>query len=457
MADYALGRLRPEDAQRRAHLVELREKAVVAQAAAEAHAPTSYLWGNLPVEILVEIFTLLIVEDHTWAVRLSHVCGHWRRILINTPSAWQTLVLSRKHPVEKAKLWKQRAKNRIARITFAMSPLDRASVFSQLQDLSWDDLSSLRISCGAFVDLRRKIPQIPLPHMFSKLDELTLLDCAFFERLPCDLSSPSWKLEVLHLSGAVNMMDEWWQRIQQLKEFRLTGTVTRFSTLVFAANPLLERLALDCPKIEEVSPNRYNDAPLTSMENLKWVECRGIRNPFDVLHAITAPSITHFGMFTAATMADETLLHMASRPSLVELHITDCSLSPSTLPTLLSSTPNLEILRVNTVYGVVNEVFQFLTPKTADSLPCRALKHIDVSWCPDLTTSNLYAFVKTRTQYASESVGSAEKCATIVSLEVDGCWNIESDMLPWFRSKVARFNCIYSAKNDFKKNRRRNL
>ncbi|KAG8214102.1 hypothetical protein J3R82DRAFT_10861 [Butyriboletus roseoflavus] len=463
MADHALSRLRPEDVQRHSQLAQLREKAITAQAAAEKQrlsqvAQTSYLLGKLPVETLVEVFTALIGEDHTWAVKLSHVCGHWRRILVNTPSAWQTLVLSKKHPLQKAKLWKHRAKNRIVRISVAVSQLDRASVFAQLRDLSWDDLSSLCIDGEAFVELHQMLSDISFPHTFSKLGELTLLGFTSSDQLSCCLSGPDWNLRTLRLDGTIYMMEEWWQRIQQLKELHLTGFIGRFSMRVFTANPSLERFILNMPRVEHLDLDLDNNAPLTSMDNLKSIECRNMINPFPVLRAIVAPSITHFGMFTTATMADETLLHIASCPSLVELRIANCSLSPSTLPTLLSCTPNLETLQINAVHAVVNEVFQFLTPKTVDplhGLPCRALKHIDVSWCSDLTTSNAYAFVKTRVQYASEVVELAEKCAIITILKVDGCPNIEPDMLPWFRSKIVQFSCIYATKKDYRKNGRR--
>ncbi|KAF8557679.1 hypothetical protein OG21DRAFT_1505176 [Imleria badia] len=461
MADHALSHLRPEDGQRRAPLVELREKAVIAQAAAEKErlsqvAQTSYLLGKLPVETLVEIFTVLIDEDHTWAVKLSHVCGHWRRILINTSSAWQTLVLSSKHPLRKAKLWKQRAKNRIAHISVTMSQLDRTTVFAELQDLSWDDLSSLGISGQSFVELHHMLSDISLPYKFSNLDELTLFNCTSPDQLSCCLSGSKWKLRTLRLMGTIHMMDEWWQWIQQLKELHLNGPVTRFSMLVFAANPSLERVVLNGTGIGH---DRNDDVTPTSMDNLKSIECRGVTDLYRLLRAISAPSITRFCV-DAFTIPNETLLHVASRPSLVELHITNCSLSASTLTTLLSSTPNLETLQINSIHAVVNEMFQFLTPKTVDSLhhlPCRALKHVDVSRCSDLTTSSAYAFVKTRAQYASEPVESAEKCAVVVSLKVDGCPNIEPDMLPWFRSKVAQFSCIYITKKDFKKSRGRLL
>ena len=449
MADHALARLRPEDVQRRTQLVELREKAVAAQTAQVTQ--TSYLLGKLPVETLVGIFSLLIDEDHTWAVKLSHVCGHWRQILIDTPSAWQTLVLTKKRPVQKAKLWKQRTKNRINRINVSMPWLDRAAVFAELQDLSWNDLSSLCISGEAFVELHCMLSDISFPHAFSNLDELTLFDFTSAEQLSCCLSGPDWKLRILRLNGVTIIVDEWWQRIRRLKELCLTGSVNRFSTLVFTSNPLLERLVLAFPI--SFDSGMDNVAP-TPMDNLKSVECRAVPEPLRVLRVITAPSITYFGISSAASMVDETLLHMACRSSLVELYIAHCSFSPHTLQTVFSSTPNLETLRVNHLYGVVNEMFQFLTPKVVDSLPCRALRHVDVSGCSDLTTSSLYAFVKTRIQYASDSVGPAEKCAVIASLKVDKCPGIEPDMLPWFRSKIAQFSCVYATKKDFVKSRR---
>ena len=444
MADHALSHLRPEDAQRRASLVELREKAAAEKQRASQVTQTSYLLGKLPVETLVQIFTVLIDEDHTWAVKLSHVCGHWRLILINTPSAWQTLVLSKRHPFRKAKLWKQRAKNRIARISVSMPSLDRASVFAQLQDL---DFSSLRISGEAFVELHRILSDVSLLHKFSMLDELILFDYACRDHL----SGPNWNLKTLHLIGSISMVDEWWKRIQQLKELCLDGAVAGFSDVVFTANPSLEKLVLNGRGTWQV--DELNIVTPISMDNLKHIECRGLAEHSYILCAISAPSITHF-IIDGLVMPDDAL-RIAGRPSLVELRITHCITSPFALSTLLSSTPNLETLQVNSVLSHVNEMFQFLTPKTVDSLhplPCRALKHVDVSRCPDLTTSSAYAFVKTRVQYASEFVESAERCAVVVSLKMDGCPHIEPDMLPWFRSKVAQFSCIYATKKDFKKN-----
>ncbi|KAG9316807.1 hypothetical protein JVU11DRAFT_2872 [Chiua virens] len=461
MVDYALNRLRPEDVQRRVQLGQLREKAVTARTVAGKQrlaqvAQNSYLLGKLPVETLVEIFSILIDDDHTWAVRLSHVCGHWRRILVNTPSAWQTLVLTKKHPLRKTTLWKQRTDNRIARISDAMSELDRDSVFAELGDLSWVHLSSLHISANAFTQLHQALSDISNPHAFSNLTELTLVHSVSHDPLSCCLSGPDWKLRILRFDGFTQLRNGWWKHIKQLKELYLIGPVETFSTLAITSNPLLEKFVFN-GEYEDLDDSSDNNAPSKSMSHLKSIELRNTWRPLRFMRAITAPSITYFSIHQNSVGTDETLFHIASCPALVELHITHCSLSWSTLPTLLPSTPNLTTVRINAVADVANALFDFLAPETVDALhplPCRALKHVDVSGCSDLTTSNVYMFVKTRVRYASETVALAERCAVIESLKVDACPNIEPDMLPWFRSKVIRFSCVYASK-DKKRNRRR--
>ena len=448
MIEHTLSNLRSVDIRRRAPLVELRKKAVAALAVTEKRRPSQV--EKLPVETLLEIFTVLINEDHTWAVKLSHICGHWRQILVNTPSAWRTLVLSKKQSLRKAQLWKQRAKNRITHISAVeMSRMDRTSVLAELLDLSWDGVSSLRISAKAFVELHRMLSDISLPHTFSKLDELALVEFAFPEELSCCLSGPNWKLRVLRLSGSIEMKGSWWQRIRQLKELHLEGTMFHFSTRVFTANPLLEKLVLDCGQILLTDlPPGYgysNNASTTAMNNLKTIECRGVMNPLRALRAITVPSITNFSM-QAVMMADHSLLHISSNPSLVELHIADCTLNHCILPGVLSSMRKLEVLRINSVQEVVNHIFDLLSSRTFGlprTLRCPALKHVDVSRCSDLKTSSAHGFVETRAQFASESVLPADRCAALISLKMDGCPNIEPDMLPWFRSKIAQFSCVY--------------
>ena len=131
------------------------------------------------------------------------------------------------------------------------------------------------------------------------------------------------------------------------------------------------------------------------MENLKSIEFSNVLYPLHVLRGTIAPSITHFSLITAGYMVDEALLHITGRTSLVEHCVGNCDLALHTFPALLSSTPNLATLRIDTIEGVVNEMLRFLALKAVDSLPCRTLQHIDVSWCRDLTTSSLCAFVKT--------------------------------------------------------------
>ncbi|KAF9227153.1 hypothetical protein BS17DRAFT_747405 [Gyrodon lividus] len=465
MVDHALSRLRSDDAQRRTQLVELREQAITAQEAAEKQrllhiSKTSYLLGKLPVEILVEIFDILVSDDNTWVIRLSHACGHWRRIVLTSPSLWRTLALSNKHPLRKAKAWKQRAKNRIASLSLSVPSLDTPLVLAELKDLSWGHLSTLRTSGKAFIDLHQMLSDISMPHILSNLHELSLYDCLSPDQLQCCLSGPDWKLRSLRLEGEIHMLDEWWQRIQQLTELHVYSSLDHFSMRALEANPLLEKLVLDLTHLTHIVRTDADITP-TSMNKLKSIELRNVANPLALLRAITAPSISSFHIFNASSRADETLLHVIG-PSLVELHIGNCSLDKNTLLAVLSSAPSLENLQINSVHGVANEILRFLSqknPPPAQSLgpppglPCPALKHIDVSRCSDLSTSSTWAFIKSRLQGGSEAIDSADKCSIIESLRVDGCPNMDPEMLPWFRSKIAYFSCVYMTKKDLKQRR----
>ncbi|KIK74245.1 hypothetical protein PAXRUDRAFT_836024 [Paxillus rubicundulus Ve08.2h10] len=465
MADLALNRLRPDDAQRRTPLVELREQAITAQAAAEKRrlshiSKTSYLLGKLPVEILVQIFDILVSDDSTLVVRLSHICGHWRRIVFDSPSLWRTLVLSNKHPLRKVKVWKQGAKNRIASLSLSVPPLDAPSVLSELEDLSWEHLLSLRTSGKAFFDLHEMLSDISMLHVLSNLCELSLYDCASPDQLQCFLSGPDWKLRSLHLDGVIYISDKWWQHIHQLTELHICFLLASFSMRPLEANPSLERFVLDLSQPMYINEN-YNGTTPIPMNKLRSIELRNIANPFSLLRAITAPSITSFHLFNARSGVEEALLHITG-PSLAELCVGNCGLDQGIMITVLSRAPNLENLQINSIHGVANEVLQFLARNNpspdlphgpSPGLPCPALKRVDVSRCSDLSTSSTYAFVKSRLQCGSEQSGSTETCSILESLKVDGCPDIDPDLLPWFRSKVTRFSCVYMTKKDLKRGR----
>ncbi|KIJ67887.1 hypothetical protein HYDPIDRAFT_25350 [Hydnomerulius pinastri MD-312] len=466
MADYAVIRLRSGDTQRRSQILEIREEAIEAQAVAEKQrqsqlSKTSYLLGKLPVEILVEIFNTLVSDDHTWAIRLSQVCGHWRHILVDTPSLWRTLVLTHRHPLRKAKIWKQRSKDRISSISLSssLSPLDSPSIISELKSLSWEHLSSLHISCASFIDLRGALSNSFISQISSKLNELSLLECSSPKQLQLCLSGPAWKLASLRLSGMVHLEDEWWQRIQQLTELHLCHSLTRFSASALEANPLLERLVFDLTTLTAIEDISTDLTPYRMLK-LKGIELCNVANPLALLSSITAPSITAFHMSNASSRVDEALLELFhdELPSLIDLRIGNCGLDPRTLLVILSRAPCLENLQIRSVHGVVNEALQFLAGKNPFSdpqqtgIPCLSLKYVDVSRCSDLSTSSVYGLVKARLQSGLDPAETAGKCS-VQSLKVDGCPNVDPEMLPWLRSKIAQFSCVYATKKELKRMR----
>ncbi|KAH7888598.1 hypothetical protein F5I97DRAFT_722507 [Phlebopus sp. FC_14] len=461
MVDYALSRLRLDDIRLHARLLELRDQSISARNTLEKQqqaclARNSYFLGKLPVEILVHIFDTLISYDHTLVIKLSHVCNHWRRIIIDTPFLWHTLVISDKHPVRKANTWLQRSKSRIAALCFSasLSPLTGATTLPQLKSLSWGHLSSLHISQALLVALQSQFSDLPMSQMFSNLRELTVYECS--SPLKFLFLNGKWKLKILRLGGIVYMEEEWWQHIQQLTELHLSHNIIHFSNAALMANPQLESLVLDLGVLTNFGDTASPPHPMSSLRN---IEFRNVATPRPLLHSISAPSITSLHIFNSSSGVDDAICHLINheRSSLLELRIGNCSLSSSAVITVLDRSPCLESLQLYSVQGVANDVLEHLAGrhsvpedrmKVENGLRCPSLKHVDVSHCSDLLTGSVYRLVKSRLQDESQTSGLSSSCCKIESLRVDGCPNLDAEMLSWFRSKVAKFSCVYMTKKE---------
>lgn len=463
MVDLGLGRLRGDDSRRRSQLLELREKSVQAQAAAEQQrqlylAKTAYHAGKLPTEILAEIFTIVVDTDHCQVIMLSHVCHHWRGIVVATPPLWRTLVLSNKRPVRKIKMWLEHSKSRITTLTVhrSLSPLEFPSVLAELRGLSWSSLQNLQAHSSFLVELYRVLSELSMSHIFTHMKRLSLDTCGLVEHL--FTSSCEWDLMELSSTGPMQFPERCWQCFTRLRVLHIRQLPTHFPLSAIEALPLLESLVLDF------------SSPMTilgtveqalNMTRLTSIELRNIENPFALLGSITMPSLQDISLFGVISRVDEALLHVlcAEHNGLVSLRVGNCGLHSSTLVTILSRVPCLETLQIYCVDGVVNEALQFLAGKNPfpelqlsprDGLPCPILKHVDVSRCSDLSTSSVYALVKSRLQNEPETTSSpsASYRCKIESLRTDGCPKMDAELLPWFRSKVERFSCIYMTRKE---------
>ncbi|KAI6125707.1 hypothetical protein EV401DRAFT_1936883, partial [Pisolithus croceorrhizus] len=460
MVDLALTRLQSDDSKHRGKLLELREKSVKAQVAAERErqsrlAKTAYHVGKLPTEILAEIFVTLVDADPCQAVRLSHVCSHWRRVIVGTPVFWRTLVLSNRHPVRKTKIWLERSGFRIYTLTVrrALSSSEFPTILAHLRSLSWSHLEALHVHSSFFPELSLLLSGMSMAHLFSNLKQISLDSCGTldFTLLPVR----EWKLRELSLMGKTLFPETQWRYLTQLKVLHIRQLPTHFPLSTIEALPSVENLVLEFSASSKIIGTV--DMPLR-MIKLKSIELRNVENPFNLLGNIDAPFLEDLTIFGAVSRVDEALLHVFrdGRDSLVSLRLGSCSLNSGTLITILSRVPYLETFQIYCIDGVVNETLRFLAGKDPlsapqateqQSPPCPALKHVDVSRCSDLLTSSAYALVKSRLQNELDADVDAESCR-LQSLRTDGCLKMDGDMLQWFRSKVPYFSCVYMTKKE---------
>ncbi|KAG1737623.1 hypothetical protein EDB19DRAFT_2025597 [Suillus lakei] len=426
MVDLALERIKPDDAQRRQELDALKSQAThVLKAADERRrariAKTAYHVGKLPVEILAEIFGLVVAADHTEILKLSHVCKHWRGIAIETPSLWQTLVVSKNRPTRKVRLWMERARTQISDLSFHhnISEIDWPSILLELSSLSWCNLRSLAASGSLFSRLYGLLHQLSKTEAISRLEHLDVTGCPGFERFLPDFEDSH--LDTLKVANFTPSMGGLWSRVHRLKTMTIEAGWLEI-LLALTANPLLENLVLS--DLVSIPMQSGGDDPSA----IRLTCCWNLRTP-DSLRALR------------------------------ELRVGSCTTTASSLKIIIAGAPLLETLQISGIHGVINDVLDFISgthPNDHRQDVCTSLKNVDLSSSGDLLTRNAYSLVKTRLrtdQSVNVDGGQAGCKAEIESLRLDGCVLIEAEMLPWFRGKVKVFSCVYMTKKEGKQRR----
>ncbi|KAG2345666.1 hypothetical protein BDR05DRAFT_930326 [Suillus weaverae] len=461
MIDLALERIKPDDAQRRQELNALKSQATDAFKAADERrrariAKTAYHIGKLPVEIFAEIFSLVVAADHAQILKLSHVCKHWRGIAIKTPSLWQTLVVSKNRPIRKVRLWMERARTNISNLSFHhnISEMDWPSILLELSSLSWCGLRSLAASGSLFSRLYELLHQLSKTEAISRLEHLDVTGCPGFERFLPDFEDSH--LDTLKVANFTPSMGRLWSRVHRLKTMTIeAGWVEILPAL--RANQSLENLMLsDLVPI----PMQSGDDDRAELSNLQCLKLFNIASVSMITRVVVAPNLQVLHLFSIGHSSD-VLEFARANPlrALRELRVGSCTTTASSLNIIIAGAPLLETLQISGIHGVVNDVLDFICgthPNDQHQDVCAFLKHVDLSSCGDLLTRNAYSLVKTRLrtdQPVTVDVGQPGCRVEIESLRLDGCPLMEAEMLPWFRSKVKVFSCVYMTKKEGKQRR----
>ena len=467
MAELALERVNPQDSKRHAELDSLKQQIFDSV----GQSKPIYYAANLPVEIFTEIFKVLVTSDVAQAVQLSHVCRHWRAIALNTPSLWKMLVLSKKDPAGKTREWIKRSRGNIQELCLRKRLVE--SVFpggSVLDGFRWKNLRICRLENTPDFLLHHILRSLSATDTLSSLTEIEYV-ASKDELQPFPFRMADSQLRSLTIRNLLLKWEDF--RMTRLRSLEITGSLVARDTHTtnmltpieefrfLEANPFLEKLILEYATL----PSLAFFTGSICLSHLVHLELSGVLGqPYS---KIDMPSLRILRINRVVRGADLLLVSVSAYGQILEeLSIRNSVVSSQVVLSTLRVTPSLTIFQLVNTTATANDVVEALGTSTsltpsankddnASSL-CTALTpsltQLNLSGSPDLKTGAVMRLVKLRLprddrELNEEGVGAI---ATLESLTLDGCHLIDPDVLPWIRSKVKRFSCVYASGKDAK-------
>ncbi|KAI0375212.1 hypothetical protein BV20DRAFT_960306 [Pilatotrama ljubarskyi] len=491
MADLALERIPSDQTRRRDEITVLQDEIVGAQrVAAKAASRKAYHFGKLPVEIATAMFSMVLEQDHAYVVTLAQVCKNWRATILETPAFWRILVLGGHHPKRKVKVWRDRAKDRFHELAFLETFTDHEPVFEDLRPISMQYLRSLRVEGQRFNQLLADLPALT-PQVLASLHSVIVQSANKEIVTLCPESAAALHWRQLQLSGCfitdfhevangLNKLDtlsvvncscmHGWQHLLHI----LSRNPSLASLKLIDYNPHLDQSAEDLPLVIH----------LPSLTEVHIEDAYSLANT--LLPRLAAPSLSSLTLSLHRVRLEECLLWLSAGPArtLTTLSIHRSAVNSRLLIDVLTAATALESFRLTDVCDIACLVLKALctpldatTPEGTSSassssemqsderpacrVRCPMLRHLDVSNCPDVSASPIIKLVKMRHPETQTTALPAHEAGThaasnelpvrpLESLVLDGCPNVDADVLPWLRSAVPSVSCIYMKKKDAK-------
>jgi len=154
------------------------------------------------------------------------------------------------------------------------------------------------------------------------------------------------------------------------------------------------------------------------------------------------------------------LRHWASTSPkfLTEFSLDQVAISSSIVLEVLRASPALEVLTLTAMYDTADTIVKALSGQNpfASSLSegpllCPRLRYLDVSGCPDVATSSVYALVQQRLELSKvtgEDEGKTREKLMVSRLEVlkmDRCPKIDVRWIPWFKQHIPFLTCVFAS------------
>ncbi|KAK0503932.1 hypothetical protein EDD18DRAFT_481859 [Armillaria luteobubalina] len=428
MADMALARIKPEDTKRRAQVASLKDVVL------ECRRRVAYHLGKIPIELMVDIFDLVVSHDATLVLTVSAVCRSWRDVARGAPALWRTLVLTHRNPVRKTKVWLERSKGRIweLRLLRQLQNVPGWKMENLRDSMQWD---CLRVCRFEGFDLASQLETWGLGHVVQQWENVEIYN----QRQPPDsLFCPRSSLKRLVLEGV------------HFGTGHIISPPTQLSILVIwvtplfhqgdnlisllAQNPNLQTMELDVGFRDRVE----GDIPPVRLERLTKLSIRCLPATLNIFDHFVFPSLQDLTLRSSSWSIDPVLTTLCSH--ITRLHIESCVLTPAPLIALLKSSAGLETLVLQRLDKIADSVLDVLETS------CPSLQYVDLSHCPDVRAGPLARIMKARSSPGEGATAGDTAFAQIHTLIVDGCPLIDAEYLPWFRQRVKNFSCIYLTK-----------
>ncbi|KAI5830745.1 hypothetical protein K523DRAFT_271462 [Schizophyllum commune Tattone D] len=496
MADRAIARIPVGDTARRKEMVTLRQNAHGQRRRTQDHT------ARLPVEILDEIFRLLVDADHTALLPLLLVCVRWRRVAEGNPCLWTVLSLHNRKPVWKLRRWAACSRNRIRDLRLAPAlGLNLEWAFGELAILDWTRVRALRIGSWDPLPFLEKLGQ---RNILTDLAELEILETDnTIDRGAILAETPSLRvLRLFNICITQPLLDSLWslQNLTHL-ELRCNGVAAQSLANICGNNPDLQTLVVEATSR---AVETLTDVNVHIMNALTRLELTGAIRADLMMMRLRVPALERLSLMRGFANIDRGFMYMCNQArasllghtTLTHLTIHSYMVMKDSVVDLLRISPALRSLELRGLEDVANYVLEHLeVPRPgrktrSDVVLCPQLRRVAVPNCPDVKTGPVVRMVGSRLSAAASSSTSlaaaaepfvtdsgattkdteakalgeqlkrldeptsdAERPANgdvtegtairpISELILDGCPEIEAEHLPWLKERVKRVSCV---------------
>jgi len=442
MVDYALERVKPSDTTRKETLLTLKQEVIDLTAAIKRHiSRTSYHFGNLPIEISHQIFSLLVDPDHTFVLTIAGVCNAWRSVTLTSPSFWSTLVLTKKRPAKKANLWIERSGGRILDLRFAEGCQFDPKLPQSLQGLRWETLRTLDTQVS-IVDIVGSTGV-----KISQLDQLRITDTNANSAGKLLGLLPSVQTQNLEIRGTSLSFQDVCHVLADCRTLSFhTSGPSHISTIIrtMSESQNLTSFSMSTDGLSVDIPSSQFVDTILELPKLRQLDLKPSHLLLTMFCRANMPSLTSLKLSQFVTIDTQLSDFLTRYPttSLTDLTISRCPVAHPQLTSLLRASPHL---RTVTFEGIseINEVVEFLAaahPDATQGPPCPSLEKLDLTSCATLRSGPIVRLIKER--FINEDL------ATIGTLLVDYCPLIEPEVRDWLGRNVSSFSCVYTRKKD---------